>query len=326
LAYLLINGKPFEEKTYDKEEELEDAAVNNKNYIFGSDVVYFNYKHRVGSKDVRGIPDGFLVDFSDPENPQLFYVEYELQSHQLYDHIGAQIMKFYASFETGKEELLDKLINLLNEDKNLMKEVKAHLDKSPFANEDSFVNYLIYKRDLGIIIVIDEQTEDLNALLNKLSEGPEVVVLKKYQYRNELVYQYTPFREGITESRGSNKENLPKKEVDTIVCPAREEGFNEAFLNKNAWWAIRISPTLIPQLKYIAMYETYPISTINWYAKIKNIKPYKNTGKYIVYVEKRKRIHPIKLDANKRQGIAPQAPRYTTYKRLLSAKKISQLW
>ena len=120
---------------------------------------------------------------------------------------------------------------------------------------------------------------------------------------------------------------IPLKEIDTIVCAAREDGFKHAFLENDAWWAIRISPSIIPQLKYIAMYETIPISEIKWMAKIKEngIQSYKNTGKYIVSVEDKKKIGPIKLDKDIK-GMAPQSPRYTTYEKLIKAKKISELW
>ena len=115
--------------------------------------------------------------------------------------------------------------------------------------------------------------------------------------------------------------------VDTIVCAAREAGFKDAFLDKSAWWAIRISPSLIPQLKWIAMYESRPVQAIRWIGKIQEngIKPYKSTGKYIIAVEQKTQIDPIKLDSNKR-GVAPQSPRYTTYAKLRNAKSLSDLW
>jgi hypothetical protein len=81
------------------------------------------------------------------------------------------------------------------------------------------------------------------------------------------------------------------------------------------------------QIKWIAMYETQPVSAIRWIGKIQEngIKPYKNTGKYIIAVEEKSKIDPIKLDSNKK-GIAPQSPRYTTYEKVKSAKHNSDLW
>ncbi|MGE5444098.1 MAG: hypothetical protein ACM3SR_05765 [Ignavibacteriales bacterium] len=66
MAYILIGNKPFEETAFDDEEELGVATIKNKKYIFGDDVVYIDYKRKIGAKGSRisGIPDGFLIDFS----------------------------------------------------------------------------------------------------------------------------------------------------------------------------------------------------------------------------------------------------------------------
>lgn len=329
MTYVLIHNKPFQETQYDNEDELESAVIKNKNHIFGDDIVYIDSKIKTGGKGQRntGIPDGFLIDFSYPEKPQLFFVECELESHCLYNHIGPQIWRFYAPFDTGKRELHKKLTNALKKNK---KEIEEKVEESPFDNIDSLLNFLIFDNGMGTIVVIDEQSDDFNSALNKFVNKPEVIVLKKFQYQNQTVYHYNPFREGLTEYTDKKREKVKEKfkDVDTIVCPAREDGFKHAFLDNNAWWAIRISPLLIPQLKYITMYETQPVSAIRYFAKIKQngIQSYKNSGKYIVHVERKKKIGPIKLDKGSKRGMAPQAPRFTTHKKLMSAKKISDLW
>jgi hypothetical protein len=329
MACLLINDKTFEEVSYSNEEELERAAATNKNHIFGINNVFIDYKRKVGSKNSRniGIPDGFLIDFSNSQKPQLFFVEYELESHQLYEHIGPQIMRFYASFETGKRELQKKLSDLCKKDTSIKKELEAMLQNSQFDNLDSLLNYLIFDHQLGIVLVIDEQSEDLNSLLTRFANPPEVVELKKFQHKGEIIYHYTPFREGLVIIKKDDKGLFSLKEINTIVCPAVEEGFKHAFHDNDSWWAIRISPTVIPQLKYIAMYETAPVSQVRWIADIKKdgIKPYKNTGKYIIHVENKRKIGPISLDKEKR-GMQPQSPRYTTFERINQAKKLSELW
>ncbi len=329
---ILVGNNTFEEVSFENEAELESATIQNKRYILGNSCVYFGYKRKTGARESRntGIPDGFLIDFSNPKKPQLFFVEYELESHHLYEHIGPQVMRFYASFETAQRELHLKLTAVINQDGRLKRELEQKIKRTPFENLDALLNYVIFDRNVGIILIIDEQTEDLNALLRRLAEAPEVIVLKKYQKGREVVYQYEPFRAGVVdiESAARPKTRRGRIEgVDTIVCPAREEGFKEAFLEKNAWWAIRLSPSLIPQLKWVAMYEVKPIAAIRWAGRIKEngIKLYKNTGKYIVAVEKKRRLHPIMLDPNKK-GVAPQSPRYTTYEKLKKARHVSDLW
>lgn len=331
MSYLLINQKSYEEVTFENEAELEQTVVQNKKFIFGEDTVLLDYKRKVGSKKSKntGIPDGFLFDFTNNKNPRLFFIENELESHDLYEHIGPQIMRFYASFETSKRELYKKFVSIIKEDVKVKNEIEIQLLKTVYENIDSLLNHILYENKVGIIIIIDEQTEDLNSLLQRLQEKPEVIEIKKYLSSNHIVYQYTPFKELIPSNTiaSKGKKLLSMKEVDTIVCAAREDGFKHAFIDNDAWWAVRISPTIIPQLKYLAMYEVNPISQIRWVAKIKDggILPYKNTGKYIIHVESKYKIQPIILDKDVK-GMAPQSPRYTKKEKLDKAKKIGELW
>jgi hypothetical protein len=81
----------------------------------------------------------------------------------------------------------------------------------------------------------------------------------------------------------SQEEN--PKSIDTVLVPAKENGFQSTALQKNCWHEIRIHPNKKSQIKYIAFYRTKPISAITHYAKVKEIKPYKDTGKYILYFD-----------------------------------------
>ena len=83
-------------------------------------------------------------------------------------------------------------------------------------------------------------------------------------------------------------------EYDTIVCPAHQDGFEKEFLGRNRWYAIRISKKVIPRLKYIALYVTSPINQITHYGRIRAIRPWRDSGKYIVLLRgNAKRIGPI---------------------------------
>jgi hypothetical protein len=114
------------------------------------------------------------------------------------------------------------------------------------------------------------------------------------------------------------------EEPDTVVVPAKKEGFEQVFLGQNAWWAIRISGGMIPKIKYIAAYPTQPISAITHVAPVARIEPYGESGKYkLIFAEPAKPIGPIPY------GDAPsgamQGPRYTTLAKLQKAKRIADL-
>lgn len=69
-------------------------------------------------------------------------------------------------------------------------------------------------------------------------------------------------------------------DLDTIVVPARDDGFQEIFLGQNRWHAVRIHGSMRPQIKYVAVYRVAPTSAITHVATVKTIEPWKGTGKF----------------------------------------------
>lgn len=134
--------------------------------------------------------------------------------------------------------------------------------------------------------------------------------------------------------KASSSEYIPKlptipdpillmiEEKDTIVVPAQREGFEREFLINDCWYAIRISGGMIQKIKYIAAYQTAPISAITHYAPVEKIEPYGEEGKYkLIFAEKATSIDPIPF-ADAPQGTM-QGSRYTSLQRLKSAKKLT---
>jgi hypothetical protein len=125
------------------------------------------------------------------------------------------------------------------------------------------------------------------------------------------------------------KETKPKPpsadERDTVVVPAQEDGFREVFLGQNRWYAIRIGGGMLSQIKYIAAYQTAPMSAITHYATVDRIEPYGEEGKYqLVFVEAAKQLtQPIPFGDAPRGSM--QGPRYTSLTKLLSAKRVMDL-
>lgn len=111
---------------------------------------------------------------------------------------------------------------------------------------------------------------------------------------------------------------------DTIIVPAQKEGFEKVFLGEDCWYAVRISGGMLDKIKYIAGYQTQPVSAITHYAPVSRIEPYGEGGKYkLVFSEPAKAIGPIPY-ADAPQG-AMQGPRYTTFAKLQTAKKLTDL-
>ena len=117
---------------------------------------------------------------------------------------------------------------------------------------------------------------------------------------------------------------ITSDEPDTVIVPAQHEGFQKVFLGENAWHAIRISGGMLPKIKYIAAYQTQPVSAVTHLAPVARIEPYGDAGKYrLVFSEPAKEIGPIPL--GKTPSGAMQGPRYTTLAKLHSAKTVADL-
>lgn len=113
--------------------------------------------------------------------------------------------------------------------------------------------------------------------------------------------------------------------LDTVVVPAQPEGFAETFIGENCWYAIRISGGMLPKIKYIAAYRTQPESAVTHFAPVASIEPYGEQGKYkLLFAEPAKPVGPIPY-ADAPSG-SMQAPRYTSFKKLMTAKKLTDLF
>lgn len=118
---------------------------------------------------------------------------------------------------------------------------------------------------------------------------------------------------------------LTAEVFDTIVVPAREEGFSREFIGNNCWFAIRIGAKHISKLRYLAAYRVAPIGAITHIAEIDSIKPYADTGKYIVkFKGTATTLGPIpRLEGSE---INMQSSRYALREKLVAAKSIDEIW
>lgn len=109
---------------------------------------------------------------------------------------------------------------------------------------------------------------------------------------------------------------------DTVVVPAKREGFVKVFLGENQWRAIRISGGMRPRLKWIAAYQTQPISAITHVAEIDRIESYGDGGKFaLIFKGPAKELTPPIPLGNAPSGMM-QGPRYTTVAKLKAAKQV----
>jgi hypothetical protein len=109
-----------------------------------------------------------------------------------------------------------------------------------------------------------------------------------------------------------------------LIVPARKEGFDRVFIGQDQWYAVRIGNDKINQLKWIAAYQVSPVCAITHIARIKEIIPYEDSGKYLINFDgPAEKIKPIPLGENSSK--APQGPVYVDKESLVSSRNIDEV-
>lgn len=318
----------FDAVTPDNERSFEEAVVANAKFIFGEGRYYLDCKRLIGAKGKKyNIPDAYLLDLR-RNDPRLFVVENELAAHDLFKHIGVQLLEFSYSYLHAGRQLRAVLFEEISKVPEILKACETYGREKGYRSLDHLLDYLVFETPFQAIVIIDERTDELNSVVKRFSFPVEVIEFVMYRDSSgQQAFSFTPFLQDVTESVAEAAgATADIGELDTIVVPAREEGFQETFLGENRWYAIRIHGSMIPQIKHIAAYRVAPISAITHVAPVSNIVPWKDTGKYCLeFAEPARQIGPIKLDQPSR-GKAPQAPRYTSMKKLTEAKTLGDVF
>jgi hypothetical protein len=332
---LLPNGTPSRPHTYEREAEFEADVVRLADYIFGSSSIYLDVKKRMGS-DIVTIPDGYLIDLAEVDEPKLFVIENEIVGHDPFKHIGIQMLKFVTSFEDSQRAIRMFLMKGIQQNEKLLGRLQVAAKASSSPNIDHYLDRAVYSDFKGLVI-IDEARDELHRVLEKINANISVLELRAFVTDNgERLFQFdTLYDEEETVESGlpdDSKSKSPEARVarrarravsDTIVVPAREAGFQRSFLENDEWHAVRISAAMKDRIKYIAAYRIAPIQAITHIARVKEIKPYKDTGKYqLIFDGPAQEIKPVKL----KEGTGgPQASFYVQKDKLLNAATIDQI-
>lgn len=319
------NDNRYVEIPYEKESELEDAVNEVKDALFGSSRIYLDDKKKIGKKGgTNNLPDGYLIDLTNSQDPKIFVVENDLSSHQHLKHIAVQILEFSLSFETSKVKVKNIIKEMLHNRKSEWSKCEDFARKNGYENVDYLLESIIHKKDsFNALLIIDELGDELETVLISRFKFPvEVTTLKRFKnQKGEILYNFQPFLNEVTE----DTEKVDISEIDTIVVPAREDGFKEVFIDQNCWYAIRLNSSMIPKIKYVAAYQVAPISAITHIAEVKSIEQWKDTNKYVLYfTEPAEKIKKVPLGNIK--GKAPQSSRYSSRERIINANTLDSVF
>lgn len=330
--------KSYHPEPFEKEADLEAAIQTVKEPLFGTNRIYLEVKKLIGVKGkTQNIPDAYLIDLSSPKKPKLWMVENELAVHDPLKHIAVQILEMSLSFESTPQKVKAIVKEALEKHDTGRKLCEEYAKANGFENIDYLLEKMIYPNEgeFGALVVIDELHDELETLLvSRFKFGVEVLTLNRYRDgEGERLYQFEPFLSEVTSGVGLSTEDdsvLPGKtvdtaDVDTVVVPARDEGFEETMLGEHRWYKVRLQTSKIPKIKHLAVYRVAPVSAITHIAPIESIEPWQNTGKYVLNFSEpaRELEKPIKL-VPKGKVKALQNLRYTSFERLINAETLEE--
>lgn len=223
---VFINDKRFLEEEFVKEEDFEQAVFNNHKIFFGKSTILINAKRKIETKSATGaIPDGFLFDLSEPNNPEFYLIEVELATHDFYNHIFPQVTKFFAFFKNAKSqsELVEKIYAIVNNDDTLKKEFKRLI------GEKEIYKFLkdVVESSQNILLIVDGDISELPEIIETYSDtwGKIVrpLIIKRYSHSGESLYVMNPDFEDI---EFVNTE-LVREEGSTISEEYHLDGINK---------------------------------------------------------------------------------------------------
>ena len=160
----------------------------------------------------------------------------------------------------------------------------------------------------------ESEKADIRGFLKEILQILPLVGLRVFEIPKTVA---KPGENTIESDRSTNTK-------DAVIVPAQQEGFERVFLGENCWHAIRIGGGMLDKIRYIAAYQTAPISAITYLAPVDKIEPFGDGGKYkLIFSEPAKKIEPIPFDDAPKGSM--QGTRYTSIDKLEEAKKLSDL-
>lgn len=321
---------------YHLEADFEAKVVELTDYLFGPTTIYVDVKRKIRGGDIASIPDGYVIDMTQPAEPKLFVVENEIVSHDPFKHIGIQFLKFVTSFDEAQRGIREILMKEIAGNSEMLRRLEYGCEQSATRNIDAYLDLAVYGEFAGLV-VIDEARPELHRVLEKINANISVLELRTFRSPSgALVHEFDtlydeeePVDEGVpTVSPSTNEDTADEQRrrlerraaSDTVIVPAREEGFREEFLGNHQWMAISIGAAMKARIRYIAAYRVLPVSAVTHIAEVQEIKPWKDSGKYqLIFKGPAEEIRPIPAgDTN------VQRPVYVQRARLLAAGSVSE--
>ncbi len=180
---MLIENQEYSEYEYTSEDEFEKDLVENAKMVFGTKSIYIDVKKLLKKRFTNSsVPDGYLLDYTIEARPKLYLIENELKGHSIRDHIAPQLVQFAFNYKHNLLEIKNIIINNML-DNNI--DIDLISKNAGYRNADDMITNIISKEKLGIIIPIDEVSDELKELKNLFRFDIELLKFKKFVYKQK---------------------------------------------------------------------------------------------------------------------------------------------
>ena len=194
------NGNKLVQFKFKLEADFEREIVANSRTFFGKNTIYLDTKQKIKTQSLGGvIPDGFLIDFKDKDNPEFYIVEVELSKHSFYNHIFPQVTKFFAYYNNSNKQknLANNLYELIENNENYKHDIKQFLEGKEIFK---FISDLV-EDSQNILLVIDDEKPELEEIMNTYSDTwgrmVKTIVIQKHLKDNDVIFSLNPEFEDI---------------------------------------------------------------------------------------------------------------------------------
>lgn len=155
---LLIDGVRYKLWTpIDEENQFSPMIKEHSKEIFGEQSLYFDARYVLKSESgIGSIPDAYVISLAVPS--ELYVIENELSSHQVYNHIVNQLTRFINGVKNQdtRNQIIDMIYDEINKDGIVKATVKKLIDTDDIHH---FLSKLLSKEP-RIIVIIDQKTRE----------------------------------------------------------------------------------------------------------------------------------------------------------------------
>lgn len=193
---VFYKNKKFIECRFDLESDFEKVIFENYRQLFGTNTILLDVKKKLDSGELgKTIPDGFLFDFSNLEDPRFYLMEIELQAHDFYRHIFTQITKFFGfirSPNADQAKLIDSLYRIIESND----EYKSQFQK--YLGGKELFKFLkdVVENATDILLIIDGKKTEIDEINLVYSETwgkyLKQIICKVYRSEEAIIIHTEP--------------------------------------------------------------------------------------------------------------------------------------